>query len=62
MSVDVNPINPVNEASPSLQAIAARFQYWRQMRLRGRHIPPDLWLAAATLAHEHGAPKIAQAL
>ena len=46
----------------SLEQVAERFKRWRGTRVRGEHIPPDLWAAAVGMAREHGLHRIAHEL
>ena len=38
----------------SLQEVSARFKRWRETRVRGQRIPPQLWAEAVELARKHG--------
>ena len=46
----------------SLDQVGERFKRWRETRLRGEHIPSDLWVAAVGMAKEHGLDRIAHEL
>ena len=46
----------------SLEQVAERFKRWRETRVRGAHIPSDLWAAAVGMAKEHGLLRIAHEL
>jgi hypothetical protein len=46
----------------SVEQVAQRFSRWRANRVRGEHIPADLWAAAVILSEEHGVGRIAHDL
>jgi hypothetical protein len=46
----------------SVEQVAQRFSRWRSSRVRGEHIPADLWAAAVVLSEEHGVGRIARDL
>jgi hypothetical protein len=45
-----------------IAAVSVRLDRWRQRRPRRARIPEAVWQAAATLARQHGAGKIARLL
>ena len=53
---------PARRHGESLEQVAERFRHWRETRIRGEHIPPDLWTAAVVMAKEHGLHRIAHEL
>jgi len=53
---------PARRQGESLEQVAERFRHWRETRIRGEHVPSDLWAAAVGLAKEHGLQRIAHAL
>ena len=53
---------PSRRQGESLEQVAERFRHWRETRIRGEHVPSDLWAAAVGLAKEHGLQRIAHAL
>ena len=55
-------IGPARGRGESLEQVAERFKRWRGTRVRGEHIPPDLWAAAVGMAREHGLHRIAHEL
>jgi hypothetical protein len=46
----------------SLQEVSVRFKRWRETRVRGQRIPPQLWTEAVELARKHGVEGTAGAL
>jgi hypothetical protein len=55
-------IGPAPGHGESLEQVGERFRHWRGTRVRGEHIPPDLWAAAVVMAKEHGLHRIAHEL
>jgi hypothetical protein len=53
---------PARRQGESLEQVAQRFRHWRETRIRGEHIPPDLWAAAVGLAKAHSLERIAHEL
>jgi len=53
---------PARRQGESLEQVAERFRHWRETRIRGEHIPPDLWAAAVGLGKEHSLQRIAHEL
>jgi len=45
-----------------LNPLQRRFAIWRRKRTRGKHIPADLWQAAAEAARKHGVWKTSRQL
>jgi hypothetical protein len=55
-------VEPARSCGESLEQVGERFKQWREARLRGEHIPADLWAAAVVMAKEHGLYRIAHEL
>jgi hypothetical protein len=59
---EVAKIGAVRGHGESLEQVGERFKRWRETRVRGAHIPADLWAAAVVMAKEHGLHRIAHEL
>lgn len=46
----------------NLEQVVERFRHWRDARVRGEHIPADLWAAAVGMARQHGLQRVADEL
>ncbi|HEV2041358.1 MAG TPA: hypothetical protein VGT81_15220 [Casimicrobiaceae bacterium] len=55
-------VEPATVHGESLEQVAQRFKRWREGRVRGEHIPAELWAAAVGMAKEHGVDRIAHEL
>ena len=55
-------IAPVIAHGESLEEVLARFKRWRKTRVRGQHIPRQLWAEAVELASQHGVEAVARTL
>lgn len=45
-----------------LQDVAKQFKHWRELRVRGEHIPAALWDEAVRLCQEHAPQRVAVVL
>ena len=45
-----------------LEDVAKRFKHWRELRVRGEHIPAALWDEAVRLCQEHAPQQVAGVL
>jgi hypothetical protein len=55
-------VEPVPGHGESLEQVGERFKRWREGRVRGEHIPAELWAAAVGMAKEYGLHRIAHEL
>jgi hypothetical protein len=55
-------ITPVMAHGENLKEVSARFKRWRETRVRGQHLPRQLWVEAVELAHKHGVEAVAGTL